>query len=95
MDSASIEQQGLKPLQDNLNEISNIKSTSDLVGVTADLHLKGMGVMFRDYVGQDDKNSEVMAYQLSQGGLGMPNRDYYFNTDERTANVRKAYQDYQ
>jgi len=95
MDSSSIEQQGLKPLQDNLNEISNIKSTSDLVGVTADLHLKGMGVMFRDYVGQDDKNSEVMAYQLSQGGLGMPNRDYYFNTDERTANVRKAYQDYQ
>ena len=95
MDSASIEQQGLKPLQNNLNEISNIKSIDDLVAVTADLHLKGMGVMFRDYVGQDDKNSEVMAYQLSQGGLGMPNRDYYFNTDERTANVRKAYQDYQ
>jgi putative endopeptidase len=51
-------------------------------------------VLFNDYVAQDDKNSEVMAYQLSQGGLGMPNRDYYFNTDERTANVRKAYQAY-
>jgi putative endopeptidase len=35
-----------------------------------------------------------MVYQLGQGGLGMPNRDYYFNTDERTAGVREAYNTY-
>jgi putative endopeptidase len=94
MDSAAIEQQGLKPLQADLDLIGNIKSVSDLVVVTADLHSKGIGVLFNDYIGQDDKNSEVMAYQLSQGGLGMPNRDYYFNTDERTVNVKKAYHQY-
>ena len=35
-----------------------------------------------------------MAYQLGQGGLGMPDRDYYFNTDQRTVGVRKSYLDY-
>ncbi len=94
MDSTAIEQQKLTPLQGDLDRINNIKSTEDLISVTADLHTKGLGVLFHDFIGQDDKNSEVMAFQLSQGGLGMPNRDYYFNTDERTANVRKAYHEY-
>ncbi len=94
MDTLSIEQQGLKPLQADLEKIDNIKSVSDLIQVTADLHTKGLRVLFRDNISQDDKNSDVMAYQLDQGGLGMPNRDYYFNTDERTANVRKAYHEY-
>ena len=35
-----------------------------------------------------------MAYKLDQGGLGMPNRDYYFDTDEKTTAVRKAYKNY-
>lgn len=94
MDSATIEEQGLKPLQTDLDKINNIKTTADLITVTADLHTKGLGVLFNDYIAQDDKNSEVMAYQLSQGGLGMPNRDYYFNTDERTVSVRKSYHEY-
>jgi putative endopeptidase len=42
-----------------------------------------VNVFFDEYVGQDDKNSAEMAFQLNQGGLGMPNRDYYFNTDAR------------
>jgi putative endopeptidase len=58
------------------------------------MHKTGTNVVFSDGVGQDDKNSEVNAYQLAQGGLGMPNRDYYFNTDEKSLNVRKAYQQY-
>jgi putative endopeptidase len=94
MDSTEIEKQGIKPLQADLNKIAEIKTVNDLVLVTADLHTKGMGVLFNDYIAQDDKNSEVMAFQLSQGGLGMPNRDYYFNSDERTVNVRKAYHNY-
>ena len=94
MDSAGIENQGLQPLQADLDRINIIKSLDDLVIVAANLHTKGVGVLFNDYIAQDDKNSEVMAYQLSQGGLGMPNRDYYFNTDERTISIRKAYQNY-
>ena len=94
MDSADIEKQGLKPLQADLDKINAIASVNDLVAVAADFHNKGIAVLFSDYAGQDDKNSEVIAYQLNQGGLGMPNRDYYFNTDEKTLNVRKAYQAY-
>ena len=94
MDSTAIDQQGLQPLQAALKKINDIKSKDDLISVAAEFHTKGINVFFNDYVAQDDKNSEVMAYQLGQGGLGMPNRDYYFNTDERTAGVRKAYQTY-
>jgi len=57
-------------------------------------HKKGIGCLFGEYIAQDDKNSEVVAYQLFQGGLGMPNRDYYFNTDSKTTNVKQAYQKY-
>ena len=95
MDSVASESQGLKPLQALLDTINAIQTTDDLVSVTADLHQIGViRALFRDYVAQDDKNSEVMAYQLAQGGLGLPDRNYYFDTDKRTANVRKGYQEY-
>jgi putative endopeptidase len=94
MDSADIEKQGLGPLGAGLSEIRSMNSKADLTRVGADLHLKGIRVFFADYVAQDDKNSAAMAFELSQGGLGMPNRDYYFNTDARTTTVRKAYEQY-
>ncbi|GEO10069.1 M13 family metallopeptidase [Segetibacter aerophilus] len=94
MDTLSLEKQGLQPLKADFDEINAIQSTKDLVNVTASFHNKGIDVLFSDYVSQDDKNSEVYAYQMSQGGLGMPNRDYYFNTDARTEGVRKAYNTY-
>ena len=94
MDSSSIDQQKLKPLQADINEINGIKSVPDLINVTADLHRKGVGVLFSDYVGQDDKNSEQMAYQLGQGGLGLPNREYYFSTDKNSVEAQGAYKKY-
>jgi putative endopeptidase len=94
MDTLSIEKEGLKPLSVDLKVIDKIRSVKDLVNVAADFHIKGVNVLFSDYVAQDDKNSEVYAYQMSQGGLGMPNRDYYFNTDAKTKGVRKAYNTY-
>ena len=94
MDSAAIEKQGLSPLQDDLEKIRAIRSVPDLLQITAALHKKSVDVLFSDGVGQDDKNSDLMTYQLAQGGLGMPNRDYYFNTAGKPAAVRKAYQHY-
>jgi putative endopeptidase len=94
MDTLSIEKQGLKPLKADLDKIDRIHSIRDIQSVTADFHNKGIDVLFNDYVAQDDKNSDVYAYQMTQGGLGMPNRDYYFATDSRTAGVRKAYNIY-
>lgn len=94
MDSAATDRQGLSPLQQEFDKINAIHNLDDLLVQSASLHKKGISVLFSDVVGQDDKNSDQMAYQLAQGGLGMPNRDYYFNTDEKTVKVRKAYQDY-
>lgn len=94
MDSAAIEKAGITPLQSDLQKIDHISTIPDLLTVAAGFHKKGIGVLFSDGVGQDDKNSELMAYQLAQGGLGMPDRDYYFNSDEKTVQVRNAYQHY-
>lgn len=91
MDTLSLEKQGLQPLKSDFDKIDAIKTIKDLLNIAADFHNKGIDVLFSDYVAQDDKNSNVYAYQMSQGGLGMPNRDYYFKTDARTQGVRKAY----
>jgi len=94
MDSEAINRQGITPLKENLGRIDNIRTIRDLLQFSASLHRKGIDVLFSDNVGQDDMNSEKMTYQLTQGGLGMPNRDYYFNTAKKPAQVRKAYRHY-
>lgn len=94
MDSVAAEKQGLEPLKADLTAIQNISNIEQLMTVVASLHRKSIHMLFAYGVGQDDKNSEVNAYQLWQGGLGMPERDYYFNTDEKTVNVQKAYRKY-
>ncbi|MES1160374.1 MAG: M13 family metallopeptidase, partial [Bacteroidota bacterium] len=94
MDSAAIDRQALTPLKETLAKIDAIRTKEDLLHVAAEFHRMNIHVLFSDGVGQDDKNSDQMAYELSQGGLGMPNRDYYFKTDEKTEKVRKAYQTY-
>ncbi len=94
MDSISINKAGLSPLQNSMDMISSIKTTNDLLVVGAAFQTKGISCFFNKYVAQDDKNSEVMAFKLDQGGLSMPNRDYYFNSDARTTAVREAYKVY-
>ncbi len=91
MDSVSLNEKGVTSLKEDIGNIELINTTKDIIRVAAKLKKKGVDCLFSDYVAQDDKNSEVMAYKLEQGGLGLPNRDYYFNTDERTVNIRKAY----
>ena len=94
MDSAKIEQLGLKPLQpwfDKINAITDVKS---LLTTVAELKKVGSSTLFADFVAQDDKNSDVMAYKLWQGGIGLPERDYYFNPDPSVANIRNEYVKY-
>jgi putative endopeptidase len=91
MDTMGIEKLGISPLNQELDGIKSIRSKKELAGIAASLHNLGVGAFFSDWVAQDDKKSEQMAYQIMQGGLGMPNRDYYFNSDARTVGVRKAY----
>lgn len=94
MDTVVLNKAGLSPLQPDLDKINSIQNINDLINETAELKTKGVRCLFGDYVTQDDKNSNMMIYKLNQGGLGMPNRDYYFKTDARTEGVRKAYKEY-
>ena len=94
MDSAKIEADGLKPLQSYLDKINAITDVKSLVATVADLKKIGSSTLFSDFVTQDDKNSEVMTYKLWQGGLGLPEREYYFKNDSTTNNIRTQYQKY-
>ncbi len=94
MDSIGIDKAGLSPLDADMQKIAAIKTADDVLSVGAALQNKGVGCLFGEDISQDDKNSEVMAVRMGQGGLGLPNRDYYFNTDTRTIGVRDAYKKY-
>lgn len=94
MDTANIEKQGITPLRPELDKITALKTKEEVMAQAADMHKYGVGVFFGEGVTQDAMNSEVMSYILWQGGIGLPNRDYYFNTDERTAKIRDAYPAY-
>lgn len=94
MDSTKIETDGLKPLQPLLDKVNNITDTKTLLSTVADLKKAGSSTLFSDFVTQDDKNSEVMTYKLWQGGIGLPEREYYFKSDSTTVNIRNEYVKY-
>jgi putative endopeptidase len=91
MDSANIEERGLKPLQASLDKISAIKDISSLLSTTAELKKLGSSTLFSDGPTQDAKNSDVMVFQFWQGGLGLPERAYYFKMDSATTEIRNKY----
>ena len=94
MDTIAINKAGLSPLKESLKTINDISNISGLTNVAASLHMAGVNCFFNDGPTQDDKNSDAMIYRLDQGGLGLPNREYYFKTDDRTDKVREAYKHY-
>lgn len=91
MDSVAIDKAGITPLKAELAQIDAIKDIPDLLRGIGHLHTIGAGPGFSFYVSQDDRNSAKYALQFQQGGLGLGQRDYYFNTDPETANIRKEY----
>jgi putative endopeptidase len=92
MDTVTIEKQGLSPLKDELDKIEHITNTAALLDEFAHLNLIGVTTPIGAYVGQDPKNSAKMVLQLGQSGIGLPNRDYYFNTDQHSVDLRTDYQ---
>ncbi len=94
MDTAEIEKQGLLPLKAEMDKIAGLKDLKSIMDMAAHMHSYGANVFFDEGAAQDLKRSDVMAYYLSQGGLGMPIRNYYFDNDERTLKVRSEYPKY-
>lgn len=94
MDSAKIEQIGLNPLLPYFNKINAVSDISSLVDVSEELNGIGIKSLFFDDVEQDEKNSSVMSYHIYQGGIGLPDREYYFKTDSAIVNIRNHYVDH-
>lgn len=94
MDSAKIESDGLKPIQPLLDKINAVTDAKSLVNTVSELKKFGSFTLFSDNVYQDAKKSDVMAYYLTQGGISLPEREYYFKTDSATVNIRNEYVKY-
>ena len=92
MDEAAIEKSGLQPLRSGFERIDAIKSGNDLVQEIARLHREGIDVFFRFEAEPDFKDATHMIATLDQGGLGLPDRDYYLKEDAKSVELRKQYQ---
>jgi putative endopeptidase len=91
MDSATRAAQGITPLAAEFARIDAIRNRNDLVDVVARLQHISVGALFFPGVWQDEMNSNRFVLHLWQGGLGLPDRDYYFDTDERATMLRQEY----
>ena len=91
MDEAKVEADGLKPLAPELDRIAKIKDQKTLQDEIARLHSMGINVLFVSGSTQDFKNSAEVTAEVDQGGLGLPDRDYYLKTDEKSTHIKDEY----
>lgn len=91
MDTAKIEEQGLQPLKPEFDRIASISTIEDVQNQIAHFHLYQIASTFSFYASTDIKNSGMNIGLIAQGGLGMADRDYYVNEDDRSEELRKAY----
>ena len=93
MDEAAVEKAAAAPLQPQLHEIAAIRSAGDLPPVLARLQLttRGNGMLFDFGSNQDFADSNSVIAFASAGGLGLPDRDYYFKTDAKSQETRARY----
>jgi putative endopeptidase len=94
MDSAGIEKKGSSPLQTDMQRIASIQSPKDILHEVALEYNLGVNALVNFYANQDDKNSEQVVAHFDQGGLGLPNKDYYTKKDSATVSIRNAYLNY-
>ncbi|MBN8697730.1 MAG: M13 family metallopeptidase [Bacteroidetes bacterium] len=91
MDTLTIEKVGITPLIPTLSKIDAITDVPSLLNTIAELYKMGVPSTFGFMVTRDEKKSSQYAVYVSQPRLGLPDRDYYFNTDERNTSIRSEY----
>jgi putative endopeptidase len=89
MDEKAINAAAIKPLQPVLDEIQQLRSKRDIASVAA--AMVSNDALFRFRSDQDYKDSTQVIAEADQGGLGLPDRDYYLKTDAKSVELRKAY----
>lgn len=94
MDSATINKKGITELKEHLDRIDAISSIQGIAEEAARIHVIAASPILSLYVGQDDKISSKYAVIISQGGLSLPERSYYFDNDPQAKNVREKFGEY-
>ena len=91
MDVKTIDAKGLAPLRPELARIRNMSDKAQLAAELARLHRTGVSAAFEFSSGQDAKDSSSVIAQADQGGLGLPDRDYYIKDDAKSVELRQQY----
>ena len=92
MDTATIEKKGIAPIKPSWAEIAQLKSAKDIPGLLAELENQGTPDGFFDFeVGVDEKDSSKQIAELYQGGISLPDRDYYIVDNKHFADIRAQY----
>lgn len=92
MDETAIDGAKAKPLDPLFKQISAVKSAEDFMRVSGSLNLAGVYPLFSMYIGPDDKDPQTNIVHLYQGGIGLPDRDYY--TDKGRAELLGQYKEH-
>lgn len=92
MDETGIDAKGVAPIQHILETIGQLKTKSQLANVLAKLKLMGVSGLFNFSAGPDFKDASVNIAQIDQGGISLPDRDYYLKTDQRSVDLRNKYE---
>jgi len=91
MDEKAIDAKGLAPLAAEFDRIAKLSDKKQLAQEIAHLHRIGVGSLFEFGSGQDFKDATSVVAQLDQGGIGLPDRDYYLKDDPRSVELRQKY----
>jgi putative endopeptidase len=91
MDEAAIEKADAKPLQPYFSLIDKTRNSQDLIKTIATLHQSGFPAVFGFGAGPDIKNSSMYIVNTGQGGLSLPNRDYYTKDDTKSQEIRTKF----
>lgn len=94
MDTSNINQIGVQPLQTWLQEIEQAKDKTTLSKLLARLQMRNVNTPVGYYVDVDAKNTTRYIMYIGQGGLGLPDKDFYFRTDEKSKKILEAYKAY-
>src|SRR4051812_10860722 len=93
VDTQAIETRGLAPVQKDLDYLAGLQTLDDVAHAMGSVKLSTMSI-YNIGIGVDDKNPDNYSVNLSQAGLGMPDRDYYLSSDEAIVKTREAYRKY-
>jgi putative endopeptidase len=94
MDSVSLNTYGIADLKSDLEMIDRINNLKEIARTAAHLHVVAGAPLFGFGVGQDDRISSKNAIFISQGGISLPDRRFYLDTDERSVSIRQKFVDH-